>query len=285
LDGLVVEGAAVEINPDGDGASLGELRLAHVTLIPGRGFTAEGAPAQPGSESLTVAATGVELVIERCITGPLRVSDTTNVEIRDSIVDAAAAASIDSAQGLAIAGPGSGDDPAGALTLIASTVIGRIVVRAFPLVSDSILFAREPGDGSVPVRALRRQQGCMRFSFVPEGSVTPRRYRCQPQLAVDQAVQAREAETGMLVTAAERALIAGRIARWLVPSFGALTASRPAYCQLRLAAPREIRAGASDESEMGVYHQLYQPQRETNLRIRLEEYLRFGLEAGIFFET
>ena len=105
------------------------------------------------------------------------------------------------------------------------------------------------------------------------------------ELAIDQAVSAREAETGALITAAERAQIAIRITRWLVPSFTALSASPPAYCQLRLAAPREIRAGASDESEMGVYHHLFQPQRETNLKIRLEEYLRFGLEAGVFYES
>jgi hypothetical protein len=36
---------------------------------------------------------------------------------------------------------------------------------------------------------------------------------------------------------------------------------------------------------MGAFHALYQPQRESNLRIRLDEYLRFGLEAGLFFET
>ena len=36
---------------------------------------------------------------------------------------------------------------------------------------------------------------------------------------------------------------------------------------------------------MGAYHQLFQPQRAANLRIRLEEYLRFGLEAGTFYET
>jgi hypothetical protein len=36
---------------------------------------------------------------------------------------------------------------------------------------------------------------------------------------------------------------------------------------------------------MGAFHDLYQPQRETNLRIRLDEYLRFGLEAGIFYES
>ena len=36
---------------------------------------------------------------------------------------------------------------------------------------------------------------------------------------------------------------------------------------------------------MGAFHYLFQPQRETNLRVRLDEYLRFGLEAGIFYAT
>ena len=36
---------------------------------------------------------------------------------------------------------------------------------------------------------------------------------------------------------------------------------------------------------MGAFHDLYQPQREINLRVRLDEYLRFGLEAGIFYAS
>jgi hypothetical protein len=36
---------------------------------------------------------------------------------------------------------------------------------------------------------------------------------------------------------------------------------------------------------MGAYHDLFEPQRETNLRVRLAEYLRFGLEAGIFYAS
>jgi hypothetical protein len=36
---------------------------------------------------------------------------------------------------------------------------------------------------------------------------------------------------------------------------------------------------------MGVFSYLKQPQREANLRTSLEEYLRFGLEAGIFFAS
>ncbi len=284
LNGFVIDGAPVHIVPDGSGASLGSVDLGHLTLIPGLSFTVTGAPETPGAESLRVTTTGVELTICRSITGPIRMTDTTNARIEDSIVDAAAAVSRDSPEGWAITGLAS-DEAAGALTILTSTIIGRILARAFPLVSDSILFGRDAGDGVVPVRAMRRQDGCIRFSFVPHGSITPRRYRCQPQFAIDQAVAAREAESGTQITQAGRALITTRIVRWLRPSFTALSASAPAYAQLRRMAPVEIRAGASDEGEMGVYHMLFQPQREANLRIRLDEYLRFGLEAGLFFET
>lgn len=285
LDGVVIDGAQVQIAPDGSGASPATVDLTHVTLIPGLGFDAAGGPATPDAVSLEITTTGVEVTLTRSITGPLRISDTTNLSIEDSIVDAAAANAIDSAEGLALAGLGGDGDAAGAVNIATSTLIGRVQVRSFGLVTDSILLARDPGDGSAPVRALRRQEGCLRFSFVPDGSVVPRRYRCQPQLAIERAVAAREDETGTEATAAEQALIARRIRRWLRPSFTSLRASAPAYGQLRQAAPVEIRNGASDEGEMGAYHLLFQPQREANLRIRLEEYLRFGLEAGLFFET
>jgi hypothetical protein len=36
---------------------------------------------------------------------------------------------------------------------------------------------------------------------------------------------------------------------------------------------------------MGAFHHLYQPQRDTNVRVRLDEYLRVGLEAGIFHDS
>jgi len=36
---------------------------------------------------------------------------------------------------------------------------------------------------------------------------------------------------------------------------------------------------------MGAFHDLFQPQRTANLRGSLQEYLRFGLQAGIFFAS
>jgi hypothetical protein len=69
------------------------------------------------------------------------------------------------------------------------------------------------------------------------------------------------------------------------PAFTSLRYGYAGYCQLSLRTAVEIRQGADDQAEMGVFHDLYQPQREANLRARLDEYLRFGLEAGIFFAS
>ncbi len=281
IDGLIIDGGSVQVIPDG-GNMLGAAKFRHVTLVPGHSLSDTGAPANPEATSLIVTATGVELDIERSIFGSLRLNDTTNTVIEHSTVDAAAARSIDSPEAVAITGD-LANRSAGNLSIISSTVIGQIFARSFPLVSNSILFARN--ETGPPIRALKRQEGCMRYSFVPNGSVTPRRYRCQPQLAITAAISDKEAETNILMTAAEKALLANRIARSLVPSFTALRYSNAAYAQLRLSAPPQIRRGASDESEMGVYYQIFQPQRESNLAIRIEEYLRFGLEAGVFFEN
>ncbi len=110
-----------------------------------------------------------------------------------------------------------------------------------------------------PVRARKRQEGCVRFSYLPAGSSVPRRFRCQPKDDSD----------------------ASRVRPLLVSSrYG-----DPAYCQLSPRCPVEIFRGADDESEMGVFHDLYGAQREAHLTARLEEYLRFGLEAGIFYAT
>jgi hypothetical protein len=215
----------------------------------------------------------------------LRLAEGSRAKISDSIVDATEPSRV------AIAAPAAAEPSkgfGGALTILASTVIGKIATKRLDLVSNSILLARLAEAGETwpaAIRAARKQVGCLRFSYVPHGSIVPRRYRCQPQLAIDQEIAAREKALGGPVPQTERARIRARQARRIQPSFGALRYGQPAYAQLRRTTPLEIRAGADDESEMGAFHALYQPQREANLRIRLEEYLRFGLEAGLFFET
>jgi hypothetical protein len=70
-----------------------------------------------------------------------------------------------------------------------------------------------------------------------------------------------------------------------VPTLTSTRFGEPGYCQIDVVTPDAIRRGADDESEMGVTHGLFTPQREANLRIRLTEYLRFGLEAGFSYAT
>src|SRR4029077_19391443 len=87
------------------------------------------------------------------------------------------------------------------------------------------------------------------------------------------------------ISDAEREAITNAVVASVVPAFTSLRYTHPSYCQLRLSVPEQIRSGADDEAEMGVFHDLFQPQRESNIRARLREYLRFGLEAGVFYET
>ena len=284
LDGLLISRGALAV-PDAGGNALRRLVLRHCTLVPGRELDAAGLPIQPAAASLVLGLPGAALALRACITGPLLVDREASAVLEDSILDAAAPAALDSPLLVAYAAP-DGVDFGGPLTLLQTTVFGRVAAERFELVSNSILVARAPeGDPQPAIRAERRQVGCMRFSFVPQGSITPRRFRCQPQLAIDEAVAAREAALGGPVPAAERAAIIRRAVRRMVPSFTSRRFGRPAYAQLRNGAPREIRTGADDESEMGAFHLVHAPQRETNLRIRLDEYLRFSLEAGAFFET
>src|SRR5262249_20571780 len=128
------------------------------------------------------------------------------------------------------------------------------------------------------VNVARRQLGCMRFCYVPPGCRTPRRYRCQPDM-VEQAVRDAKA-----AGPARDAAIAGERLR-VRPQFTSSRYGNPGYAQLARICAQEILRGADDESEMGAFHDLFQPQREINLRTRLEEYTPAGFDVGVLFAT
>jgi hypothetical protein len=167
-----------------------------------------------------------------------------------------------------------------------STIIGKLCTARLDLASNTLFLARlGPADKwAHPVVSDQNQQGCVRFSFVPLNAIVPRRYRCQPDLAVASAITAADVPKGTLTDADKRAITVATQAR-MRPAFTTLRYGQPGYCQLGSYCPKEIRAGAEDESEMGAFHDVFGPQRESNLKIRLQEYLRFGLEAGIFYST
>jgi tail protein P2 I len=141
-----------------------------------------------------------------------------------------------------------------------STVIGQTTAKQ--LVASSSIFTDV-------VTIPRREVGCVRFCSLAKNSKTPRRFRCQPDLGLEG------------IDPPEQAPVRAR----LTPSFTSTRYGNPAYAQLSLACATEIRAGADDGSEMGAFNFLKQPQREINLRSSPDEYLRFGLEAGLIFVT
>jgi hypothetical protein len=239
LNGLLIVGALRVRN-------LRALRLIHCTLVP-----------VPGVPSLVAESATTTVTVERSILGPVRVHADAEASLSDSVCDAGV-------EGVAYASDAGDALGGGRLTLDACTVLGKVHARVFALVSNTILLsavtaADDPDDWPGPVLADRRQEGCVRFSCLPEGSRTPQRYRCQPAVEAD----------------AARVRPVLRSDRYL----------DPAYAQLDRRTPDEIWRGADDESEMGVLHHLFQPQRLAYLEARIDDYLRFGLEAGSFFAS
>jgi hypothetical protein len=267
LNGLLIAGGALRVAATA-GNQLQRLRLRHCTLVPG------------ASPSLIVEIPDITVEIDHCIIGGLRIAEGASVQITDSIVDAT------TETGVACAHP-DGVSAGGTMQIIDSTIIGKVHTREIQLASNTIFASRlaESDTWTAPVRSEKKQSGCMRFSYVPPGSRTPRRYRCQPDLEIAMRIDQAEKSASSPITQAQREAIRADVETWLAPSFTASIYGVPSYGQLRNACPAQIRTGADDEAEMGAFHKLYQPQRETNLRVRLEEYLRFGLEAGIIYVT
>lgn len=273
LDGLLIAGGALHV-ANAAGNQLRRLRLRHCTLVPA------------ATPALIVESANVEVIIDRCIVGGLRVAAGSTVKITNSIVDAGSETGV-AYCGTAAVPVGEPEAAGGALEIRNSTIVGKLRSVELTLVSNAIFVAAlAPGDlWSAPVRAEKKQQGCVRFSYLPPGSLTPRRYRCQPDFEIATRIDAAEKAAGGAIPAAQVNAIRAEVMSWLAPSFSTLRYGLASYAQLRLSCPGQIRAGADDEAEMGAFHDLYQPQRETNLRIRLDEYLRFGLEAGIFYDS
>jgi uncharacterized repeat protein (TIGR01451 family) len=404
LDGLLVSGRSVQCE-----GPLADLAIRHCTLVPGWTIEADARPHRPAEPSLELTDTRARVVIERSILGSIQVSqdevgtDPIRIRIVDSILDA-------TGRNLEAVGAPTWPLAHAILTIERTTVIGEIETHAIELAENSIFLGR--------VHVARRQLGCMRFCYVTPGSRTPRRYRCQPDLAesavraavptgdVGPAAEARflvgpggheppaaahapagvanleltlevdnpapkvgdvvtfsltlhnqgprdavgvEVTTGgppgdcldlqdlsvsqgefvgddlwrvgsiraggraalyatvevthecepapavLMVTAQITAYtltgdpqafigkLVRRVRQRVRPHFNSTRYGLPAYAQLALHCPVEIMRGADDESEMGAFHDLFQPQRGANLQARLEEFAPAGMDAGIIY--
>ncbi|MBD2773365.1 hypothetical protein [Iningainema tapete] len=268
LDGLTIVGRGVQIE-----GNLLSITIRHSTLVPGWGLACDCEPHRPAEPSLELFNTQARLLIEHSIIGSIEVNhdqvnlDPLPITISDSILDAT------SNEREALSGPGCVIAHS-VLTVRRSTVFGKIYTHAIALAENSLF------NGLVKV--ARRQQGCIRFCYVPPYSRTPRRYNCQPDLveaAVVEKVNQGEFVKEDLQTVQEQERDRVR------PQYNSTRYGTPTYCQLAATCAEEIKHGADDQSEMGVFHDLYQPQRAANLQARLNEYTPAGMEVSIIYAS
>lgn len=268
LSGLLLEGT-LEVSGKLN------LTLTDCTLVPGKALDEDGFPAKPKTASISVSGadvTDLSVTLSRCIIGPIEMpAECKALIINDSIVDAPYPKGEHESARAAISADVMGASVGPVTTLSRVTVFGEVHLKILELASEVVFTSN--------LKAERRQAGCVRYSHVPQGSETPRRYHCQPDLALAE----RAKELGLAGPADLDPALYAEIVLHVRPQFTSRFYGLAAYAQLSTACAEEIRTGAEDGSEMGAFCLLQQPQREANLQIALDEYLRFGLEAGIFF--
>lgn len=268
LDGLLITGRGVQIEGDVRGVT-----IRHSTLVPGWGLHCDCEPKRPTEPSLALFDAPACVTIEHSIIGGIQVTrdevkeDPVLIRISDSVVDATWPDRV------ALGAP-EGLCAYAALTIVRSTVFGRIESHMIDLGENSLFVGL--------IRVARRQHGCLRFSYVTPGSRTPRRYECQPDL-VERPVADRFVKGD--ISAEQRDTLQDSERLRVEPEFNSTRYGTPTYCQLASTCAVEITRGADDESEMGVFHDLYQPQRTANLRARLDEYTPAGMDAGVMYAS
>ena len=221
------------------------LKISHCTLVPN---------SNSGSNiNLLVNSINTEVEIEKSITGSLRVVEEASVKINNSIADATNPTET-------VYSAPIGEEFGGKLSITNSTIIGRVYTKLMEMASNTIFIAKNP---SLPkdflIMTQRIQEGCVRFSYFPKKSRLPHPFRCQPSTS--------------------------GFEKRVFPLFTSLTYGKAGYCQLSQYCVTEISEGADDNAEMGVFHQQYYALKASNFRARLDEYLRFGMEAGIFYAS
>ena len=154
-----------------------------------------------------------------------------------------------------------------------TTIFGPVHVSLLSLASE-VVFTR-------PVVVERRQTGEVLYSYVPEGSLTPARRYCQPDLALSR----QAGQLGLGYCNALSSIEKDEVSVRLKPTFTSSLYGQPGYAQLGVACHRGITTGAEDGSEMGVFRHLGQPQREASLRELLDEFLPVGLRRGFIYVT
>ncbi|MER7049216.1 hypothetical protein [Streptomyces jumonjinensis] len=257
LDGLLITGRGLHVS-----GPVGAVTLRHCTLVPGWSLEPACEPLSPDEPSLVLERTTACVTVEHSVLGTIEVigdevcHDPLEIHVRDSVLDA-------TGHGRAALSAPDCRHAHAVLHAHRTTVIGEVHVHAVRIAENSVFTG--------VLRTVRRGVGCLRFCWVCPGSRTPRRFRCLP----DPADGAHAPVVRPLFTSE----------RYGTPGYGQLAdgcAGSPGGCG---PAGGCVGRGAEDGSELGAFHDLYQPQRLDSLRARLAEYTPADTDAGIFCVT
>jgi hypothetical protein len=281
LDGLLIAGRGLSVRgPETTddhctktADDLCDVTIRHCTLVPGWTLDRHCQPKHPSEPGIVLHNTTAHVKISYSIFGAIEVFigdhrvGSIHLEIADSIWDA-------TSHDLPALRSPDAEIACAHLTIKRSTVLGKILSHEIALAENSI-FTGE-------IFVARQQSGCVRFCYVPPGSRTPRRYHCEPDAAL--AAIEEKFTAGEISRAEHDSALESEPVR-VVPRFNSVRYGTPTYCQLADSCAEEIKRGADDESEMGAFHDLFQPQRAESLGARLNEFTPAGLSAGIVHAT
>ncbi|WP_227243357.1 hypothetical protein [Paraburkholderia caribensis] len=248
---LVLDGLELTQGLVLDDQAVSKLRVRHCTLR-SPNATAIGTKA---------ALQGVDVVIERSLVGRLNLDDpakpgTGTLAITDSIV------SDDGALDMAIAAASLD------ATLRNVTILGTSEMKS--LEATNVIFW-------AATTVTRTQSGCVRYSSIAPFSQVPRRYRCQPDLSV----AAAQTKKGAPLLDSEDA--SARLS--VLPLLLDTSLDEPTVAMLHAAASDGIRLGGENGTEMGAFSSAAEGLRRTNLESLFDDYIPFGLEAGVIDDT
>ena len=228
------------------------LEILHCTLMP-YGLEAQHHPHNTAPTQIT---------IDHSIVGPIHLHNVkSELLVKDSIIDHAPGIAIETVH------PENGHGPI--IDLQRVTIFGNVRVQELRQAQDVIFNA--------PVEVENQQCGLISFSYVSAHSHTPRREHCQPQRAI------LSHSNAQVSGEQSQAMVSGD--EPVYPMFTSTRYGTPAYAQLDMRCSPLIRRGASNGSEMGAFNSLEQARRQDNISQMLDEYLPFGLGAGVFYVT
>jgi hypothetical protein len=248
LDGLSLAGP-LTLGP----SALSVLRVRYGTLRPMTG------PAIVSAGPLT----SVSLSLEMCVSHALALQGGSGDPIDGALSITRSIITGDGGGGVAITAP-SLDATLTGVTLLGAAALKTI--EATNMIATGVL------------TTIRRQAGCVRYSYLAPGSQAPRRFRCQPDLAVAERLAALGVDT--LPPDQDAAVRMG-----VAPVFLDTDLDQPTVAMLSPHAPAAIRGGGEGGVEMGAFAAVGETIRLSNLASLFDDDLPVALEGAIIETT